>query len=213
MPQSYSLNAIVLKTYNVGEADRYCVLFTREKGRLAVRAAGVRKTTSRMGGSLLMPRHVQITVKESSAGWIAANVQVTDTHTETIDPSAFADVAEGIEVLLRLTQDDEPLPRVFDATLEFLRSCRRHHPQACLIYQLCVLHLLGLLPGDEEMQHFFELSEAERVFIAAAREGHFFQESPVESTHQLERLRDKFLQEHLSGPLKAPRVTSMMRGE
>ena len=127
MPQSYSLNAIVLKTYNVGEADRYCVLFTRERGRLAVRAAGVRKTTSRMGGSLLMPRHVQITVKESSAGWIAANVQVIDTHTETIDPSAFADVAEGIEVLLRLTQDDEPLPRVFDATLEFLRSCRRHH--------------------------------------------------------------------------------------
>ncbi len=45
-------DAVVLRTYKTGESDRVAVLWTRHHGRVRVLAKGVRKTTSRMGGSL-----------------------------------------------------------------------------------------------------------------------------------------------------------------
>lgn len=44
--------AIVLRTYRSGEADRVVVLFTRHHGRVRVIAKGVRRPSSRLGGSL-----------------------------------------------------------------------------------------------------------------------------------------------------------------
>ena len=58
MAHSESVEAVVLKTYDVGEADRFCIVLTKERGRIAARARGVRKLTSKMGGSLLPLHHV-----------------------------------------------------------------------------------------------------------------------------------------------------------
>lgn len=44
--------AIVLRTYRSGEADRVVVLWTRHHGRVRVIARGARRTTSRLGGAL-----------------------------------------------------------------------------------------------------------------------------------------------------------------
>ncbi len=53
-------DAIVLRTYPSGEADRIAVLWTREHGKLRVLAKGARKTTSRLGGSLETLAHVGV---------------------------------------------------------------------------------------------------------------------------------------------------------
>ena len=45
-------DAVVLRTYKSGEADRVVVLWTRRHGKVRVLAKGVRKTTSRLGGTL-----------------------------------------------------------------------------------------------------------------------------------------------------------------
>ena len=70
MPKSQELEAIVLQTHNVGEADRFCILLTKERGKIPVRARGVRKPKSRMGGSLLALQRIQVTVHEGSAGFM-----------------------------------------------------------------------------------------------------------------------------------------------
>lgn len=49
--------AIVLKRYNLGEADRLITLLTRNHGKLTVVAKGVRKLTSRKGGNLELFNH------------------------------------------------------------------------------------------------------------------------------------------------------------
>jgi DNA repair protein RecO (recombination protein O) len=48
----YKTEAIVLRQRRLGEADRILTLFTPTYGKLAVKARGVRKTTSRMSGHL-----------------------------------------------------------------------------------------------------------------------------------------------------------------
>lgn len=45
-------DAVVLRTFNSGEADRVVVLWTRHHGKVRALAKGVRKTTSRLGGAL-----------------------------------------------------------------------------------------------------------------------------------------------------------------
>ena len=44
-------DAVVLRTYKSGESDRVVVLWTRDHGKVRVLAKGIRKTTSRLGGT------------------------------------------------------------------------------------------------------------------------------------------------------------------
>jgi DNA repair protein RecO (recombination protein O) len=52
--------AVVLRTYKSGESDRVVVLWTRGHGKVRVLAKGVRKTTSRLGGTLEALAHVKV---------------------------------------------------------------------------------------------------------------------------------------------------------
>ena len=59
-PREVHDEAVVLRTYKSGESDRVGVMWTRHHGKLRVLAKGVRKTSSRMGGSLEPMGHVTI---------------------------------------------------------------------------------------------------------------------------------------------------------
>lgn len=50
--RSYRDDAVVLRTYKLGEADRIVVLLTRDHGQVRAVAKGVRRTTSRFGSRL-----------------------------------------------------------------------------------------------------------------------------------------------------------------
>jgi len=50
--RSYRVEAIVLRTHKLGEADRIITLLTREKGKIRAVAKGVRRTRSKFGARL-----------------------------------------------------------------------------------------------------------------------------------------------------------------
>jgi DNA repair protein RecO (recombination protein O) len=52
IPRRYTTEAIVLTRFDLGEADRVLTLITPTVGKLKAIAKGVRRTTSRLGGSL-----------------------------------------------------------------------------------------------------------------------------------------------------------------
>lgn len=52
IPRRYTTEAIVLSRFDLGEADRVLTLITPTMGKLKVIAKGVRRPTSRLGGSL-----------------------------------------------------------------------------------------------------------------------------------------------------------------
>jgi len=51
-PRRYTTDAIVLSRFDLGEADRVLTLITPASGKLKVIAKGIRRPTSRLGGSL-----------------------------------------------------------------------------------------------------------------------------------------------------------------
>jgi hypothetical protein len=201
MPYAETCEALVLRVYNVGEADRYCILFTRERGRLAARASAVRKLKSRMGGSLLPFQQVRVQLKEGSAGWMLAGAEATgERAAHTLE--AFSVASQGIEILLHLTQEDEPLPEVFDATLQFLDVCSEGYPHAILSYTLCLLHLLGFLPATEDLKSAFDLSLPEEQFIETSRRG-MMNQMTAAPLRKVGQIGEYYLKEQLVRPLKA----------
>ena len=60
----YRDEAVVVRTYKLGEADRIVVLFTRDRGKVRAVAKGVRKTTSRFGARLEPFSHVALQLYE-----------------------------------------------------------------------------------------------------------------------------------------------------
>jgi len=154
MPHTEIHDAIVLKTYDVGEADRFCILFTRTRGRLAVRAPAVRRLRSRMGGSLLPFQRATIQLKESRTGFLITSAQTVG-EPAPHDVSGFVRREQGIEILLCLLHDEESLQQVFDLTVGF-----RKDPNV-LPFSIRLLHLLGLI----SVEYFGTLSERERTFV------------------------------------------------
>ena len=52
VPRRYTTDAIVLSRFDLGEADRVLTLITPAGGKLKAIAKGIRRPTSRLGGSL-----------------------------------------------------------------------------------------------------------------------------------------------------------------
>ena len=60
----YRDEAVVLRTWKLGEADRIVVLYTRARGKLRAVAKGVRKTKSKFGARLEPTGHVALQLYE-----------------------------------------------------------------------------------------------------------------------------------------------------
>lgn len=75
----YREDAVVLRTYRLGEADRIVVLMTAGRGKVRAVAKGVRKTKSRFGSRLEPPTNVAAMLYEGRQ-------LDTVTQVETIDP-------------------------------------------------------------------------------------------------------------------------------
>ncbi len=211
MPHSQTFDALVLKTYDVGEADRYCIFFTREKGRIGARASGARRPKSRLGGALMPFRQVTVELKESGASWVICGVAHHENEESIRTLSQFTQLEEGIELLMRLVPHEGELPEIFDATRAFFSACARGESQAVMGYTFSLLHLLGLLPGEAEMEEVNALAPEEYAYINLCRHGRIGAPEPGCDLGRLSTVRSFLLNSQLQAPLKAERVAEAMR--
>lgn len=156
MPPTLCDEAIVLKTYDVGEADRFCILLTQRHGRLAARAAGVRKLTSRRGPSLLSLQRVDVELCErSDHQYLISNASVLESFADvSSDLAAFSAAEQATELLLHFIHDGEVVESAYHLTCEFLRGCRQSfHSTLLPAFTMRLLALLGSLPSLRTSVH------------------------------------------------------------
>ncbi len=215
MSRRSTLQAIVARAVDVGEADRFCILFSRERGKIAVRAPGARKMTSRMGGSLLPLRRVEVDINEGRGGLLVTGARLLSDASITLPSlAAFSRMEQGMEMLLALTEDDHPLQEVYDLTVEFLDLCCADSEEALPAYQLTLLHLLGLLPAQGEEPRFARLSEAAQAFVRSAATALRLLDTasmfcPAE---EIARFRASLIADHTSRPFKSEQVAPSLEG-
>src|SRR5439155_25872952 len=65
--RSYKTEAVVLRSFRLGEADRVLHVYTLDRGRIGAVAKGIRKTKSRFGARLEPLSHVELMLYQGSS--------------------------------------------------------------------------------------------------------------------------------------------------
>src|SRR5213595_1098317 len=120
--RSYTTEAVVLRSFRLGEADRVLHLYTSDSGRIGAVAKGVRKTKSRFGARLEPLSHVELMLHEGSGELqTVTGVQLLGSHHNAReDPYRLNVGLIGAEAMLRLFGEPEANERAFQALTRFL---------------------------------------------------------------------------------------------
>lgn len=203
MPHSRTFDCIVLASYDIGEADRFVILLTREEGRLAARVPGARRVKSRLA-SLLPLTHCSVELKESRNSYLVSGLSVQPHTADHACLQNFLVRTQMSELLLTLLSDGEPVPEIFEA-LSLLLQKEQCSPLDLLTFTFRVLALLGVLP-EITNRLFAALTPEERSFVHASMHG-----APVDKTVSCIRLRTlctQLVREHCSRPLRSMDVAA-----
>src|SRR5919201_1210827 len=155
--RSYKTEAIVLRSFRLGEADRVLHLYTLERGRVGAVAKGIRKTRSRFGARLEPLSHVELMLHQGSGELqtVTGADLIHSHHAARDNPYRLGVGLIGLETMLRLFPEPEPNPRAFEALTRFLalldapESGAGRRPELDplgLAFQLKLLWLAGYLP-------------------------------------------------------------------
>lgn len=127
----YRDQGIVLRSFDLGEADRIITFMTEGRGKVRAVAKGVRKTKSRFGGRLEATNHVALTLYEGRSLDIVTQADVLE-H--------FRPLRENLDRLGRAM----PLLEVVDAVTSEGRSDQR-------LYQMLLGAMRALAAQDAEL--------------------------------------------------------------
>ncbi len=157
MSRSTTTEAVVLRSFRYGEADRVLHLYTLARGRVGAVAKGVRKTTSRFGGRLEPLSHVELVLHHGRGELdTVTGASLLRPHDRVrTDPYRLQVGLIGAEAMLRLFTEQEANARAFTALTRFLdaldgvahrASARPALDPLGLAFQLKLLWLSGYLP-------------------------------------------------------------------
>jgi DNA repair protein RecO (recombination protein O) len=110
MPGQFKTEAVVLRTFRYGEADRILHLYTAERGRVNAIAKGVRRVKSRFGGRLEPLFRVNLVLHEGRGELCT----VTQAETVAAHPTlrerrdALDRASQACDAVLRLLDSQEP---------------------------------------------------------------------------------------------------------
>jgi DNA repair protein RecO (recombination protein O) len=156
-PRSYKTQAVVLRSFRLGEADRVLHLYTLDRGRVGAVAKGIRKTKSRFGARLEPLSHVDLMLHQGGGELqTVTGVDLLDSHRAAREDGYRLGVGlVGLEAMLRLFSEQEANPRAFTALVRFLELLDEWESRApgtpavdplALSFQLKLLWVAGYLP-------------------------------------------------------------------
>lgn len=149
--------AVVLRSFPFGEADRVLHLYSAASGRIGAMAKGVRRTKSRFGGRLEPFSHVEVGLHRGRGelGTVTGASLVRSHDRIRSDGYRLQVGLVGLEAMLRLFTEEERNDRAFLALTRFLDALDEREPQpgrrpavdpVVLSFQLKLLWLSGFLP-------------------------------------------------------------------
>jgi DNA repair protein RecO (recombination protein O) len=155
--RTYRTEAVVLRSFRLGEADRVLHVYTASRGRVGAVAKGVRRTKSRFGGRLEPLSHVELMLHQGSGELqTVTGADLRASHRAAREePYRLAVGLIGAEAMLRLFPEQEANERAFVALTRFLDVLDELPPLAparpaldplALSFQLKLLWLSGYLP-------------------------------------------------------------------
>jgi DNA repair protein RecO (recombination protein O) len=149
----HETDAFVLRTFSLKEADKVCLFFTREAGKLRGVAHGAKRLRSRYGASLEPFTEVALAYYQKENKEL-----VSVSHCEIIRSQFFEGLSSEVlgvmhyfaELVIEFTPDHEPNEKVYrliSATLDILGDTTKSQlPQLTRYFEIWMLKLAGFFP-------------------------------------------------------------------
>src|SRR5215831_4029000 len=166
MPQ-HTTDALILRTYTLGESDRLVVFLTSDRGKKRGVAKNARRSRRRFGGTLEPMTCGRVTYRERERRDLVLleDVALLRSPLAAADGEALGYVGYFAELLDECAQDNdpsEPLFRLGRSVVEAMAGGVPIDPLA-RYFELWVLRLLGVYRADPRA------SSGAKAFVQAAR--------------------------------------------
>jgi DNA repair protein RecO (recombination protein O) len=209
----YTTDALILRTYQLGESDRIVVFLTRDRGKKRGVAKNARQSRRRFGGGLEPMTRGRVGYRERERRdlvWLNY-VEPVRSPLSALDRDALGYVsyfAELIDEWAPENDPSEPLYRLGASVIDALADGVAVDPLA-RYFEYWLLRLQGVYEPDPRASH-----EA-RAFLAAARASSPFALSgvpaPAKAMRELEAAHRALIAVHLEKDLRSVRVLREMR--
>jgi DNA repair protein RecO (recombination protein O) len=165
----YSADALILRTYKLGEADRIVVFLTRDRGKKRGVAKGARRTKSNFVGALEPLTHARVAYFEKERRELV-NLNYSEASRSALSSGTIeglgcaAYFAELIDEWAAESHEDERLYRLGVSMVEAIAAGVPSEPLT-RYFEYWLLSLQGVYPAGRVAS----LSPEAQAFLAAAR--------------------------------------------
>jgi DNA repair protein RecO (recombination protein O) len=150
VPESHRSRAIVLRWRSYGESDKIATLLSEEFGKLTGIAKGAKNSRRRFANSLepLARVRVQFRTRPHASLAFLESCELLVSTAGLIDPTRFAYGSYLVELVDRLTTEDDPVPTLFALLDEALAEIERGPATAAFLrgFELQLLSRAGFEP-------------------------------------------------------------------
>lgn len=169
------VEALILRTWPVHEADQIVSFFTRDQGKLKGMAKSAAKSRRRFGGALEPMTHVLANYAEKPRQELVrldACEILTSPLSEPVDYARAAALAFLAEVLEEALQDHDPQEAIFRLTLAVLEQTRTGRIWLPITYfSLWMVRLMGWMPEIGRCTQCGRPFAGEAAYFEAERDG------------------------------------------
>ena len=154
--RSFQAEGIVIKRKNIGEADRIITVFTKLHGKLQIKAAGVRRITSRRSSHIELLNHARFSLYRGRSLPILTEIETISDYSPikaNLKKVGFAyHVCELIDGLCAENQENNLIFSLLEQTLSQL-SLENNIPQLVYNFEITLLKHLGFFPSVQYSQN------------------------------------------------------------
>ena len=209
----YTSDALILRTYSLGESDRIVVFLTRDRGKKRGVAKNARQSRRRFGGALEPMTCGRVSYMERERRDLVAlhYVEVTRSPLSAIEGEAFGYVGYFAELIDEWAQEADPSETVYRLGVSIVEALARGVPiePIARYFEFWLLRLQGVYEPDAR------LSVDAKAFLAAARTCTPIGLAEVTVSRgvlrELEGAHRTLIAMHLEKELKSARVLRAMR--
>ena len=136
--ETFTVEAVVLKTDDFGDANRVVTLFTKEFGKLEANAYGCRRSRSPLSGALLMFNHISATLTRGAKVDTIRDADILnfyDALTKDLERLAYASLL--FEIVNRMTFPRQKEIETFDLLKKSLPALNTRNPKIAALIGAC----------------------------------------------------------------------------
>lgn len=148
--RTYSIEGIIIKRRNIGEADRILTVMTKDHGKIQVNAVGVRKITSRRSSHVELLNVVHMTLYKGRKNPVLTEIVTIDnfsTVKNDLRQVGFAyHICELIDGLCPENQENKQIYFLLKALLS--KFSQKNVTEEIYNFEVQLLEVLGYWPED-----------------------------------------------------------------